>query len=116
MGRPQQFPTAVQDVVVNCVFAAMGESRFNRTLQEYQNFAARLPPLKVLLGKVNDCLEKIHRHSEDTDSPLPLLCRFKAGDERIVYEPYPRKISYETLRSALTVTGFRSAPRRHKSL
>jgi hypothetical protein len=38
---------------------------------------------------------------------LPQLCRFKAGDEKINYEPYPKAISYETVRTALEILGMR---------
>ena len=116
MLRKQQFLTPVQDIAVNLVFAVMDETRINRTLHEYRHLAANLPPLKKLLGKINDLLKRLHQRSEETGIPLPLLCRFKAGDKRIVYESYPRVISSETLRIGLTVAGFRSPRGRRKPL
>ncbi len=90
----------------------MGERRYNRTREEYAAIAAKLPPLKVLLYKVNKELERIHERSRHSGVPLPQICRFKAGDERWTYEEYPLQISYETMRAALTVSGLRIPIRR----
>ena len=65
----------------NLVFAVMGETYINRTLHEYRHLAANLPPLKKLLSTISDLLERLHQRSEETGIPLPLLCRFKAGDK-----------------------------------
>jgi hypothetical protein len=108
----QLFLTPIQNIAMNLVFAVMGEYRFNRTQQEYAAIAAKLRPLKILVHEVNKRLELIHRQSVESGIPLPLLCRFKAGDERYFYEEYPREISYETVRKALEVFGMR--PRRCK--
>jgi hypothetical protein len=107
MKKPQHFLTQVQEIAANLIFAVVGECRFNRTHREYMAIANKLPPLKVLHAKVNERLQKLHEDAERNGIPLPEICRFKAGDERITYEPYPRTISYETLRTALTVLGMR---------
>ena len=111
----QDFPTPIQDIAINLVFAALGERRCNRTPKEYAAIAAKLPPLKTLLFKVNELLEWMHSCSCHSGVPLPQICRFKVGDQRWTYEPYPRRISYETLRAALTVLRLRN-PRRGKAL
>lgn len=105
-----RFTTHIQEIVVSCVFAVMGESRINRAQAEYKDIAARLPPLKVLLHKINEFLRELH---EKEGANLPLICRFKAGDKVVKYERYPIAVSYETVRAALNRSGMR-APRGHK--
>jgi hypothetical protein len=99
-----RFTTPFQEIAVDLVFADMGESRINRTHNEYMDIGARMGPLKVLLFRINTLLEKLHQAD---GPPLPQICRFKAGDQRITYEPFPTRISHETLRSALVISGFR---------
>ena len=104
----QLFLTPVQDIAINLIFRVMGESRVNRTLAEYAAIAAKLQPLKILVHQVNELLKWMHQRSADSGIPLPLLCRFQAGDERYPpHEEYPRKISHETVRKALEVFGMR---------
>jgi hypothetical protein len=107
MTRKQIGPTVIQDIALNLVFSVMGERRINRAQQEYADIAAKLPPLKVLSFKVNQLLQSIHQESARSEIPLPQLCRFKAGDQRWNYEDYPQKISRETMRIALEVSGMR---------
>lgn len=107
MTRIQIGPTVIQDIALNLVFSVMGERRINRTQQEYAAIAAKLPPLKMLSFKVNQLLRSIHQESARSDTPLPQLCRFKAGDQRWNYEDYPQKISRETVRIALELSGMR---------
>ena len=111
MPRTMKLPTPIQDIALNLVFDEMGECRFNRTYQAYMDIAARLPPLKVLVHKINKRLQRLHKTH---NGRLAEICRFKAGDERISYEPFPTKISYETLRAALVISGMRE-PRSRKS-
>jgi hypothetical protein len=117
MNKRPQFPTPIQDIVLNLTFAVMGEKRsfevgvekrIKRTYDEYMAIAARLPPLKQLTFKVNQLLQQLHKCNDECKGfVLPQLCRFKGGDERVIYEPYPRRISYETVREALEVAGMR---------
>jgi hypothetical protein len=108
-------PTPIQEIALNLIFTVMGERRCNRTPGEYAAIAAKLPALKILVFKVNEALTWMHSRSRRSGVPLPLLCRFQAGDARCIYEDYPGEISYETVRTALNVSELRS-PRRHKSL
>jgi hypothetical protein len=107
------FPTPYQNIALDLTFLVMGEERINRTQEEYFDIAARLPPLKQLTHLVNERLKEVHEKQGDL---LPQICRFKAGHERIVYEPFPTRISYETLRAALTISGMRNrrSPRSRK--
>jgi hypothetical protein len=107
MRKRSQFPTPIQDIALNIVFAVMDEERGNRTIDEYMAIRAKLPPLKVLTGKVNQLLKQRHDYAARNGLQLPQICRFKAGDKRIKYEPYPKAISSETVRAALQVSGMR---------
>jgi hypothetical protein len=108
MNKRPQFPTPIQDIALNLVFAVMGERRINRTYEEYMAIAARLPPLKVLTSAINQMLQQAHRSNNECNGfVLPQLCRFKGGDQRVTYEPYPKTISKETVREALEVAGMR---------
>jgi hypothetical protein len=107
------FPTPIQEITVSLAFAAVGERRMGRSYQEYMEIAAKLPPLKQLLFKINRLLDQWHKCQAECGRSVPEICRFKAGDERIVYEPCPKTISYETLRAALTIAKMRK-PRRKR--
>ncbi len=115
MSAPKGFLTPFQNITLSLVFAVMGERRNNRTYDEYMAIAARLPPLKKLTFQVNRLLQQLHKCNEECGGLiLPEICRFKAGDERIIYEPYPTKISSETVRETLVASGMRQ-PRWSKS-
>lgn len=45
---------------MNLIFEWLGESRENRTMEEYMAIASRLPPLKVLHGIVEERLRDRH--------------------------------------------------------
>jgi hypothetical protein len=108
MSKAQPFPTPIQNIALSLIFAAMGEHRYNRTYDEYMAIAARLPPLKQLTFQVNGLLQQLHKCNDECKGfILPGLCRFKAGDQRIIFEPYPKSISYETVRAALVTAGMR---------
>jgi hypothetical protein len=107
MNKRPQFPTPIQDIALNLIFSVMSEYRFNRTYSEYMAIAARLPPLKRLTFEVNEFLRHLHQSDGRNGVRLPELCRFRSGDERVTYEPFPKRISYETIRSALTIAGLR---------
>jgi len=110
----RKHPTPVEDIALSLIFGVMGEERVNRTYDDYVKIAAALPPLKVLTFKVNQLLRQIHECARRDGVPLPELCRFKAGHQRITYEPYPMAISIETVRTALEAYGMRE-PRWRKA-
>ena len=103
--------TSFQNIALSLVFDVMGESRYNRSYQEYMEIAARLPPLKELTYRVNERLTEFLKSRGER----PEICRFKAGDQRVVYEPYPDTISYETVRAALNISGMRQERGRRSS-
>lgn len=66
MSKKPQFPTAIQNVAINLVFAVLSEQRCNRSQKEYQAIMAKLSPLKILIHKINDLLTQLHEHSKKT--------------------------------------------------
>jgi len=50
--------TSKENIALDLIFHCVGESRFNRTPEEYAAISAKLPPLKVLHGYINDFLGK----------------------------------------------------------
>jgi hypothetical protein len=77
--------------------------RIRRARTEIMGIASELPPLKTLHHIVNQQLAKI----AEAGAPPYEICRFRAGDEIIRYEPFPTSISIQTIRTALIVSGMR---------
>jgi hypothetical protein len=92
--------TAKQNYALSLIFDLIGESRYNRTLEEYAEIASRLPPLKVLHNQVNE--KAAYNAAKWPDS---LSTNFKAGDRYPYYETLPKALSIETIRAALTNSG-----------
>jgi hypothetical protein len=107
MSDRRRLTTPIQEIALNWIFVVMNENRINRTYDEYMAIAARLPPLKILTFKVNQLLQHLHKCDGCGGILLPELCRFKAGDQRTDFEPYPKRISYQTIRAALEIAGMR---------
>jgi hypothetical protein len=95
---------------VSLVFEAMGEEQINRTMEDYEQIKARLPPSKTLLYMINETLKRRHKDGRVSTA----ICDFRAGDLDVRYRPYPYEISRETLRSALELSGMR-VPKRRRS-
>jgi hypothetical protein len=101
-----KFPTPIENVVLDIAFELIGESRINRTDDEYMEIAERFrrAGLKRLHGQINDRLREI---AANDDAPYE-ICPFKIGDEYIRYKSFPVSVSLETVRSALTKAGMRT--------
>jgi hypothetical protein len=95
--------TSKQNVALNIIFDDLGESRFNRSAEEYLGISRRLPTLKRLHGMVNDRLQETAKSGA---APYE-ICPFMAGDQEIWYKPYPTSLSQETVRLALVNSGMR---------
>jgi hypothetical protein len=108
----RKLPTSVENIILDIAFDLMGQSRINRTLDEYMQIAARLPPLKVLHGMINERLSQMAAAGD----ALYEICRFKAGDKYYRYEPPPTSVSLETVRNALTVARLREKRRRRSRI
>ena len=100
-----RFLTSFENLALSLIFQALGESRVNRSIDEYLAIASRASALKVLEFQVNEALGKL---------PPSEICRFKAGDKRIIYEPTPSTLSREVIRSAWTKSGMRDLQRMAK--
>ncbi len=96
-----QFPTSKQNIALNLIFDWLGESRYNRTDEEFAEIASRLPKLASLCAHVNEVLRKI---GASGSAPYE-ICYFKAGDRYPWYEPFPKSLSVTTIRNALINSG-----------
>lgn len=108
-----RFLEPYENIALSLIFEVMGESRFNRTHNEYIAIAARLPHLKKLRFQVN-VLWKKYRTSLPPRSGT--ICYFRQGDLKARYGDYPEELSIETIRTALIVSGMRTPiPRRRRA-
>jgi hypothetical protein len=99
------FLTSVQEIALDMIFAFYGESRINRTYEEYRAIAVRCPrKLEALHSIVNEMLKEPSRAGI---TPYE-ICRFKAGDYGHFYEPFPTSLSFETVRQAWLRSGMRA--------
>jgi hypothetical protein len=98
-----KYPTSKENIALDLISKRLGESFINRTPAEYQAIKAKMPPIKVMHGWVNDDLKAIA-----ADGAVPYqICYFRAGDRHAWYEPFPKSLSIEVVRSALVNAGFR---------
>ena len=105
-----EFPTSKENLAITLMFESLGESRFNRTMAEYNAIAARAPKLQAMHIDVNRRLQEM---AAAGDAPYQ-ICYFKAGYTIISYEPFPTSLSLETIRRALVKSGMRDLQREHK--
>jgi hypothetical protein len=106
-------PTAIQRFAMKVMYQALGIDPINRTMEEYEQIQSLIPTnLKVVHGIINDYL----KDNAVTNFSCPQFCRFRAGDEFIRIEDYPRRISREVVREALIAHGWRKAKWTVKSL
>ena len=95
------FLTSKESIVVNLIYAWLGESRFNRTYDEYMQIASRFPKVAACHAYVNQRL----REMADAGIAPYQICYFKAGDRYLWYENFPASLSMETVRTALLKMG-----------
>jgi hypothetical protein len=91
------FLTSKENIVVILIYGWLGESRLNRTYDEYMEIAARFPKVAARLREM----------AADGFAPYQ-ICYFKAGDWYPWYEEFPTSLSMETVRTALLKMGMRS--------
>jgi len=94
----------VEELALDLLLDSFGEHRYKRTPEHYQHLCKLIPPLKVALYLVNKRLKELHEKGAFQGREI---CDFKAGDRVVLYRAYPKTISVETLRNALTSHGFR---------
>jgi len=109
-----RFLTSVENIALGLIFEWLGESRINRTYDEYMQIAARIPSIEACQAYIN---QRLREYAESNSAPSREICYFKAGHQGIWFKPYPTSISLETIRTALIVSGMRQArpPRLRKS-
>ena len=95
--------TSKESLALNLVFGSMGESPFNRTMDEYIAIAARAPKLAVLHADINRALGNMAAAGH---APYE-ISYFKAGDKKIWSEKFPTSLSIETVRQAWIKSGMR---------
>ncbi len=104
--------TSKENLAIDLILERLGESRINRTREEYAAIIAQIQryPLKVLHGWVND---KLKEYQANDYAPFE-ICYFKVGDRHHWYEEFPKSLSIETVRSALVEWGVPlRRPRKH---
>lgn len=106
MRRP---PKPLEELALDLLFESYGESRYNRTTEEYQYLSSLVRGLKDAHYRVNNGLKELKepRWSE--------VCYFKPGDATPRFAPFPKSVSMETIRNALISSGFREPRRRKKT-
>jgi hypothetical protein len=97
------FFTSKENIVVNLIYAWLGESRFNRTCDEYMEIASRFPKVAACHAYVN---QRLREMAEAGCVPYQ-ICYFKAHDQYPWYENFPTSLSMETVRTALLKMGRR---------
>jgi hypothetical protein len=105
-------PTSTQRFAMSLLFRGLRECPYNRTPKEYEQIKSRIPKrLKVVHGIINEQLNELAQSDEFASWER---CDFKAGDEKIHFEPYPKSISIETVRLALIGFGWREPQERRR--
>jgi hypothetical protein len=91
------FLTSKENIAVNLIYEWLGESRINRTYDEYMEIASRFPKLEACHAYVN---QRLREMAQKGIAPYG-ICYFKAGDRYPWYEDFPTSLSQETVRTAL---------------
>ena len=115
-GPMNPFLTPQESIALDLIFACMGESRINRTLDAYMNIAARAPKLVALHAEINRYLQQIA-----ASGYVPFeICTFKGSspgrerDRYYRYEKFPTSMSMETIRRAWVKSGMRELQRQQR--
>jgi hypothetical protein len=96
------FPTSVHNIVINLLYEWLGETRFNRSWDDYISIAQRVPKVDAVHAYINQRLQEFKAAGKP---PFDAICYVKMGDKGIWYKPYPSSISRETVRQALQRSG-----------
>jgi hypothetical protein len=96
------FLTSKENIVVNFIYKWLGESRTNRTYEDYMQIASRFPKLAACHAYVN---QRLREMADAGNAPFGGICYFKAGDRYPRHEHFPTSLSMETVRTALLKMG-----------
>jgi hypothetical protein len=102
----------LEELALDLIFESYGEDRRNRTAAEYEQLSSMLGPLKELHFRVN---KRLQEYKISGQPRWKGICRFRAGDLKPLYSPFPESISLETIRNALIRSGFREPKRRKRA-
>lgn len=95
------FPTPVQDIIISFIYEWLGESRVNRTMDEYREILSRFPTVEAAHVYVNQRLKEIEK------SGAKMWPTYYGRPGRGYIKPYPTSVSMETVRTAYIVHGVR---------
>jgi hypothetical protein len=104
------FLTSKENIAVNLIYEWLGESRTNRTSDDYMKIASRFPKVEACFAHVNQRLREI---AEAGSAPYG-ICYFQPGDRYPWYEDFPTSLSMETVRNALIKMGKPQKSRRSR--
>jgi hypothetical protein len=106
------FLTSKENIVIDIAFGWLGESRINRSRDEYMDIASRIPNLTALHDIVND---KLRALADKGITPFE-ICYFKSGDYGHWYEKFPKSVSLETVRKAWLKSGMAELKAEHRKM
>jgi hypothetical protein len=110
--KVDRFLTSKENIALDLAFEWLGESRVNRTMEEYREIASRIPNLTELRKLVNKRLRQIAKKGE---APYE-ICYFKGGDYGHWYEKFPTSLSLETVRKAWVKSGMAELKAEHRKM
>ncbi len=97
------FLTPAEEIVIDLVLEWLGESRINRTADEYIAIAHRFPKIEAAHSHVNEQLKRIAAAGAPYE-----ISDFRAGDigdVSVRYRDFPKSVSRETVRTAMNKFG-----------
>jgi hypothetical protein len=74
------FPISAENIAINLIYEWMGESRINRSYDDYIAIAARFSKIEACVARVNQCLEELARSGF---AKRHEICHFRPGDKHI---------------------------------
>ena len=110
--------TAREGIALDIIFGLLGESRFNReiddwgTTYKYLYVASRAPKQATMFADVN----KVLREMANAGYVPFEICSCKLGDHYYRYDKFPTSLSKETIRKAWIKSGMRELQLQHKRL
>ena len=97
-------PKPLEELALDLFFESHGESRYNRSVEEYEHLSTLTVNLKDVHFRVN---QRLREYKKSGKPRWGGICYFKAGDLKPHYAPFPESISVQTIRNALIFSGFR---------
>jgi hypothetical protein len=102
------FLTSKENIVVNLIYEWLGESRINRTYDEYMEIASRFPKLAACHAYVN---QRLREMADAGNAPFDGICYFKVGDRYPWYEELSNLVIEGNCAHCVTQDGHATEPR-----